>query len=106
MTWSTSAVNGLIAVDVAGGQAGEGAEAVVLVLGAHRPPGAGRAGEVEAHAGLDAGLLIRAEHVLVAAERLSVPFPLVKVEDPAGLEGEVRVAGEDPRAVLPGLDRV
>jgi hypothetical protein len=49
---------------------------------------------VDAHTGLDAGLLIRAEHVLVLAERLSLPFPLVEVKDAAGLDGEARVAGK------------
>jgi hypothetical protein len=58
---------------------------------------------VDAHAGLDAGLLVGAEHVLVVAERFPFPFPLVEVQDAGGLEGEVRVAGEDPRPVLPGL---
>jgi hypothetical protein len=62
--------------------------------------------EVEAHAGLDAGLLVGAEDVVVLAKRPSFPFPLVEVQDPAVLPGEARVAGEDPRPVLPGLDGV
>ena len=49
---------------------------------------------MDAHAGLDAGLLVGAEHVLVLAERLPVPFPLVQVQDAGGLDGEVWVAGE------------
>ena len=57
-------------------------------------------------AGLDAGLLVGAEHVLVLAERLPFPFPLIEVQDAGGLEGKVRVAGEDPRPVLPGLQDV
>jgi hypothetical protein len=61
---------------------------------------------VDAHAGLDAGFLVSAEHVLVVAERLSFPLPLVEVQDAGCLEGEVRVAGEDPRPVLPGLQGV
>jgi len=51
---------------------------------------------VEAHAGLDARLLVRAEDVLVVAERLSFPFSLVEVQDTGCLDGEVRIAGEDP----------
>ena len=90
-------------VDVVGGQVGQGAEAVVLALGPHRPPRPWREREVDAHAGLDAGLLIGAEHVVVLAERLPFPFPLVEVQDAGGFEGEVRVAGENPRPVLPGL---
>jgi hypothetical protein len=93
-------------VHVIDGEEGEVAVAVVLAFGPHRPPGAGREREVEVHAGLDAGLLIHAEHVLAAAERPSFPFPLVRVKDAPGLEGEARVAEEDARPVLPGLDGV
>ena len=66
-------------MDVVGGEVGEGAEAVVLVFGAHRPSRARREREVDAHAGLDAGLLVGAEHVVVLAERLPVPCPLAEV---------------------------
>jgi len=93
-------------VDVVGGQVGQGAAAGVLALGPHRPSGPGRQRQVGAHARLDAGFLVRAEHVLVRAERFSLPGPLVQVKDAPGLEGEVRVAGEDPRPVLPGLQGV
>ena len=61
---------------------------------------------MDAHAGLDAGLLVSAEHVVVLAERFTFPFPLVEIQDAGGLDGEVRVAGEDPRPVLPGLQGV
>jgi hypothetical protein len=93
-------------VDVVGGQVGEGAEAVVFALGPHRPARSWREREVDAHPGLDAGFLVGAEHVLVVAERLSFPFPLVEVQGAGGLEGEVRVAGKDPRPVLPGLQGI
>ena len=61
---------------------------------------------MDAHAGLDAGFLISAEHGLVLAERFAFPFALVEVQDAGGLEGEVRVAGEDPRPVLPGFQGI
>lgn len=89
-----------------GGQVSEGAEAVVLALGLHRPPRPRREREVDTPAGLDAGLLVGAEHVVVLAKRLPFPYPLVEIQDAGGLEGEVRVAGKDPRPVLPGLQGV
>jgi hypothetical protein len=61
---------------------------------------------VAAAAGLDGGLLVGAEDVLVVAEQLAGEPALVEVEDDAGLGGEVGVAGKDPGAVLPRLDRV
>src|SRR5207248_166716 len=93
-------------VDVVGGQVGEGAVTVVLALGAHRAPGARRERQVDAHPGLDAGLLIGTEHVVVLAERPAFPLALVEVKDAPGLDGEARVAREDPRPVLPGLQGV
>jgi hypothetical protein len=61
---------------------------------------------VAAAAGLDGGLLVGAEDILVVAERLAGEPPLVEVEDDGCLGGEVGVAGKDPGAVLPRLDRV
>ena len=55
---------------------------------------------------LELGLLIGADHVLVLAELDSAPEPLVEIEHPSGLDREIRIAREDPRPVLPGLDRV
>src|SRR5260221_6926144 len=52
------------------------------------------------------GLLIGAEHVVVRAEGPAVEGPGVQGQDPAGLGGEGRVAGEDPGADPPRLDRV
>lgn len=91
---------------VPGGQVGGGSAAVVFVVDAHRPGLAWGQGGVAAAAGLDGGLLIGAEHVLVGAGRLAVEDPAVQVEDPGAFGGEVRVPDEDPGAVLPGLEGV
>jgi hypothetical protein len=56
--------------------------------------------------GLDARLLVGADDAILGTEGLSPPSTGVKVEDHAGLLGEVRVAGEEPVLVPPGLDRV
>ncbi len=39
-------------------------------------------------------------------QQLAFPAAAVKLEDAAGLGGELGIAGKDPGAVLPGLDRV
>ena len=85
---------------------GEGSEAAVLALGPHRTPRRGRERQVPAAAGLDAGLLVRGQDVLVLAKGPALPFPLVEVQHAGGLLGEPGVAGEDPRPVLSGLQRV
>lgn len=55
-------------VDIVGGQVGQGAVPVVFALGPHRPAGARRERQVEAHPGLDARFLVGAEDVLVLAK--------------------------------------
>ena len=55
---------------------------------------------------LDTGLLIRRDHELVVLQRLAVPTTLIQIQDAARLEGKIRVAREDPGAMLPGTDGV
>src|ERR1019366_6740616 len=59
-----------------------------------------------AGAGLDGGLGVHRDDAVARPQRLALVEPLVQVEDHLGFGGEVRVAGEDPRLVLPGLDGV
>jgi hypothetical protein len=59
-----------------------------------------------AAAGLDGGFLVRAEHVVVLAERLAVEDAGVQVEHHGGSLREVRCARRDPGPVLPGFERV
>jgi hypothetical protein len=91
---------------VPGGQVAEGAHAFVLVLDhlAAATPGGQRL--LDPLACLDRGLLVGADHVIAGVQTLAPPAAGVQVEDRAGALGEARVAREDPRAVLPGLDRV
>ena len=95
MTWSHQPVEGRDAgawlaaaedsgaADVPGGQVGPGALALVLVLDPHRrgrvPGGTWGA----ASAGLDAGLLVGRDHVVVRPQRLALPDAVVEVEDSA-----------------------
>jgi hypothetical protein len=93
-------------VDIPGGQVGQRAAALVLVLDAHAAGLGGWQSGVAAAAGLDGGLLIGADDVLIGTELRCLEDPLVQVQDHPSLGGEVGVAGKDPRLVLPGLDRV
>jgi hypothetical protein len=93
-------------VDVVGGQVGQGPAASVLVVDAHRPGLSGGQGRVAAAAGLDRGLLVAGDHVLVRAEGFAFVGAGVQVKDALGLGAEVRVPDEDPGPVLPGSDGV
>ena len=46
------------------------------------------------------------EHKLVARQRFALPPAGIEIENAPGLQGEVRVAREDPPAVLPGADGI
>jgi hypothetical protein len=59
-----------------------------------------------AAAGLDGGLLVGTDDILAWFQLLALEDPVVQVQDHPGLGGEVGIAGEDPGAVLPRLDRV
>lgn len=57
-------------------------------------------------AGLNAGFLVGGEHELVAAQAFALPLLGIQIEDAPGLEREIRIAREDPGAVLPGPNGV
>ncbi len=101
-----AAAEELGAVDIERGQVDPGSEPFVLVLDLHDLSGLRGPRRVLSGPGLDAGLLIRADDILVTPESAALPDALVKVEDAAGLFGEVRVTGKDPGAVIPGADGV
>src|SRR5881397_3711429 len=86
---------------VESGQIRPGAHPSILVFDLHRPSWLGRKGRMDAGAGLDAGLLIGGDHELILLEPPPLPDALIEVEDPPGLDSEIRVARENPAAVLP-----
>jgi hypothetical protein len=61
---------------------------------------------VAVEVGLDRGLLVAGDHVLVRAEGFVFVGGGVQVKDALGLGAEVRVPDEDPGPVLPGSDGV
>src|SRR5713101_354626 len=96
----------LCSVYVERSHVGPGATASVLVLDPCSLSGARRQGRVFADASLDAGLLVGADHELVGFEVFALPLAGVEIEDAPGFGGEVRIAREDPGAVLPGPNGV
>ena len=59
-----------------------------------------------AHTRLDAGFLVGADDEVVVLQALSLPLAGVEVEEAPRLGGEVRIAREDPGAVLPGANGI
>src|SRR5919109_2070538 len=94
------------AMHIPGGEIGPGTGPSVLMLDPQRSTRRGRLGRVAPTPGLDARLFVGTEHVFARAERDALPAALVEIQDPAGIEGEVRIAGEDPAAIAPWSQRV
>jgi hypothetical protein len=61
---------------------------------------------MQAAAGVDLRLGVEGQDPVTGSERFALVKPLVKVNDDLRLGLEVRVAGVDPRLVLPWPDRV
>ena len=89
------------AMDVPGCQVGPRAFTKILVLDSHRARRGGRQGRLFAAAGLHTGLFIRREHEVIDTQRAALPHPLIQVQDLAGLGGKLRIARENPAAMLP-----
>ena len=87
-------------------QVGPRPAARVLVFDASRTLGTWWQGGMFAHARLNAGFLVGGEHELVPAQAFALPLFGIQIEDAAGLEREIRIAREDPGAVLPGSNGV
>jgi hypothetical protein len=96
----------LRSVHVECSQVGPGATASVLVLDSCSLSGARRQRPMFADASLDTGLLVGANDELVGLQGVALPLARVEIEDAPRLGGEIRIAREDPSAVLPGADGV
>jgi len=103
-----AAIEQLRAPGIPGGEVAQRVLAFVLVLDALAAPDRGCGGQrgVLASPRLDRGLLITADDVVAGMQQFAFPAATVEVEDTAGLDGELGIAGEDPGAVLPRPDRV
>ena len=74
-----AATEHLGAMHVQRSQVRPGATACALMLNAHRFARLGRQARMDAHASLDAGLLVGRDDELVVAQHLSLPTPFVQV---------------------------
>src|SRR5260370_20118378 len=90
------------AMDLASCQVGPSALAKVLVLDANGTVGSGRQGGLFPAAGLNAGLFVGRDDVVVSAQRSAFPDAFVQIEDRTGFVGKVGIAREDPASMLPG----
>ncbi len=61
---------------------------------------------MEAMTRLDAGFFVGRDHKFIFGERLSLPLTLVEIQNPTRFGGKVRVARENPTAMLPRTNRV
>jgi hypothetical protein len=61
---------------------------------------------MRSHQDLQHTFLIRREHVIVRAERLVLPAPLIQLQDHAGFRHESGVAWEEPPQVIPGANGI
>jgi DNA-binding CsgD family transcriptional regulator len=103
----SAAIEQLGAPDVPGGEVAQCSLAPVFVLDELAVTvGLGRFVGVLASSGLDRGLLVAAHDEVAGMQWFAFPATLVEVEDRPGLLPELRIAREDPGAVVPGADRV
>jgi hypothetical protein len=57
-------------------------------------------------AGLNTGLFVCADDVIIGTQWSVLPDALVKIEDGSGFASKVRIAGEDPASMFPGAKGV
>ena len=96
-----TAAKDLCAMDIPSSQIGPGAFAKVLVLDASGAVGSHGQGRMFAAAGLNAGLFVRGNDVVINAQRSALPNVLVQIEDRAGFGSKVGITREDPTPMLP-----
>ena len=53
-------------------------------------------------AGLNTGLFVCADDVIIGTQGSALPDTLVKIEDGSGFCGKVRIARKDPASMFPG----
>src|SRR5689334_2368056 len=80
---------------------GPGTLAEILMLDAHGTIGSGRQSRLLPASGLNAGLLIRGNYVVVGTERSALPHAFVEIEDRNSFVRKVGIAREDPASMLP-----
>ena len=85
---------------------GQRSATLVLELHPSEPPRGWSLSFRHPFAGLNAGLLVGADHVIIRPQSLAFPNPLVQVQHSTGLLGKPLVAGKNPTAIRPRADGV
>jgi len=92
--------------DVPGRQVLARTTALVLVLDPQRTPGCrGQAG-MTPDAGLDTGLFISTDDVILGTKWFPLPVPRIPIQHSASFFDKVRISGKNPVLVLPRFDRI
>ena len=89
-------------MDIPGCQIGPGPHAEVLMFDMHRAIGSRRQRWLFSAAGLNTGLFVCADDVVIGTQWSALPDALVKIENRSGFAGEVRISGKDPASMFPG----
>ncbi len=101
-TFDFTAAEDSCSMDIPGCQIGPGPHAEILMLDVHRAIGRRRQRRLFSAAGLNTGLFVCADDVIIATQWSALPEALVKIEDGSGFAGKARIAREDPASMLPG----
>jgi hypothetical protein len=94
------------AMNIHRGQVRPGAAPRVLVLDPSGLAWTGRPRGMLSNARLDAGLFVSGEHELIVSQRTAFPLPRVEVQDTPGFRDKLRIARENPGAMLPRANRI
>ena len=101
-TFDFTAAEDSCSMDIPGCQVGPGAHPEVLRLDVRRAIGRRRQRRLFSAAGLNTGLFVCADDVIIGTQWSALPDTLVKIEDGSGFCGKVRIARKDPASMFPG----
>src|ERR1700746_1664905 len=94
-TFDFTAAEDPCSMDIPGCEIGPGPHAEVLVLDVRGTIGRRRQRRLFSAAGLNTGLFVCADDVIIATQWSALPDTLVKIEDGSGFASKVGIAGED-----------
>ena len=99
-TFDFTAADDSCSMDIPGCQVGPGTHAEVLMLDVGRAIGRRRQRRLFSAAGLNTGLFVCADDVIIGNQWSALSDTFVKIEDGSGFSGKVRIAGRRRASVL------
>jgi hypothetical protein len=96
----------LSAMDIPSSQVGPCSLAKVLMLDAGRAMGSRRQGGMFPTPGLDAGLFVGRQDVVIDTERHPLPSALIEIEDGSRAGSKVGISREDPTPMAPRTESI